>query len=64
MEEVVKTSSFGDLNIAELWHGPTMAFKDLAMLCVGELYQYFLSKQKKHVSIIVGMLPPVCICES
>lgn len=54
VEEVVKISSFGDLNIAELWHGPTMAFKDLAMLCVGEFYHYFLSKQKKHVTVIVG----------
>ena len=30
------------LNIAELYHGPTLAFKDLALGVVGQLYEYFL----------------------
>ncbi|XP_067837819.1 threonine synthase-like 2 [Heptranchias perlo] len=42
------------LNVLELWHGMTYAFKDLAMSCVGQLLQYFLKKRKKHVIILVG----------
>lgn len=52
--EVVRKKTFGDLNVMELWHGPTLAFKDLAMSCVGEFINYFLSKKKKHVIVLVG----------
>ena len=43
-----------DLNILELWHGPTMAFKDLALSCVGQLLEYFLNKRQEHITILVG----------
>ncbi|XP_067884854.1 threonine synthase-like 2 [Heterodontus francisci] len=42
------------LNVLEMWHGVTYAFKDLAMSCVGQLLQYFLRKTKKHTTILVG----------
>nr|XP_033808111.1 threonine synthase-like 2 isoform X2 [Geotrypetes seraphini] len=46
------------LNVLEMWHGVTHAFKDLAMSCVSQFLQYFLKKQnnflKKHVTILVG----------
>ena len=42
------------LNVAELFHGPTLAFKDLALTFVGELYNYFLEKSKKNCIIVVG----------
>ncbi|XP_069488301.1 threonine synthase-like 2 [Ambystoma mexicanum] len=42
------------LNILEMWHGVTHAFKDLAMSCVGQFLQYFLKKRNKHVTIVVG----------
>ncbi|XP_062602967.1 threonine synthase-like 2 [Saccostrea cucullata] len=42
------------LNVMELFHGPTWAFKDLALSCVGQFLQYFLSKRKKHLNILVG----------
>ncbi|XP_077969239.1 threonine synthase-like 2 isoform X1 [Styela clava] len=54
IDEVIRIASFDDLHIAELWHGPTMAFKDLAMSVVGEMYRYFLEKRRKNVVVIVG----------
>ncbi|KAM5193484.1 threonine synthase-like 2 [Mantella aurantiaca] len=42
------------LNVMEMWHGPTYAFKDLAMSCVGQFLDYFLKKSNRHVNILVG----------
>ncbi|XP_056409979.1 threonine synthase-like 2 [Hyla sarda] len=42
------------LNVLEMWHGATHAFKDLAMSCVGQFLDYFLKKNNKHVNILVA----------
>ena len=42
--DVVKISNIGDLKLLELFHGPTLAFKDIAMQFIGNLYEYYLSK--------------------
>ncbi|XP_048366589.1 threonine synthase-like 2 isoform X3 [Sphaerodactylus townsendi] len=42
------------LNVLELWHGATYAFKDLSLSCTGQFLQYFLKKRKKHITILVG----------
>ena len=42
------------LNVLELWHGDTLAFKDLAMTCTLEFMNYFLKKRKRHFTSIVG----------
>lgn len=42
------------LNIFELFHGRTWAFKDLAMSVVGQLFDYFSCKRQKHMMLIVG----------
>ncbi|XP_042711519.2 threonine synthase-like 2 isoform X2 [Chrysemys picta bellii] len=42
------------LNVLELWHGVTYAFKDLSLSCTGQFLQYFLKKRKKHITILVG----------
>uniref|UniRef100_A0A7N4PUP7 Threonine synthase like 2 n=1 Tax=Sarcophilus harrisii TaxID=9305 RepID=A0A7N4PUP7_SARHA len=42
------------LNVLELWHGVTYAFKDLSLSCTGQFLQYFLEKRQKHVTIVVG----------
>ena len=39
-KEVVKISSLGELTLLELFHGPTLAFKDIAMQFIGNLYEY------------------------
>lgn len=53
--EVVHLTQLVDgLNILEMFHGPTLAFKDLSTFVVGQLMGYFLKKQKKHVTLLVG----------
>ncbi|XP_038608843.1 threonine synthase-like 2 isoform X1 [Tachyglossus aculeatus] len=53
--DVVHLSRMKDgLNVLELWHGITYAFKDLALSCTGQFLQYFLEKRQKHVTILVG----------
>ncbi|XP_028938777.1 threonine synthase-like 2 isoform X4 [Ornithorhynchus anatinus] len=53
--DVVHLSRMKDgLNVLELWHGVTYAFKDLALSCTGQFLQYFLEKRQKHVTIVVG----------
>lgn len=42
------------LNVLELWHGVTYAFKDLSLSCTAQFLQYFLEKRGKHVTIVVG----------
>lgn len=44
----------GGLNIVELFHGTTMAFKDLALSVVGGLLNYFLKINGQHITILVG----------
>ena len=38
--------------LLELYHGPTLAFKDFAMQLIGQLFRISLSKSKKRVTII------------
>ncbi|WP_066710191.1 threonine synthase [Celeribacter ethanolicus] len=38
--------------LLELFHGPTLAFKDFAMQLIGQLFQAALSRSGKHVTIV------------
>ncbi len=53
-EDVVKISDLGNLKILELFHGPTLAFKDIAMQLIGNFYEYHLGNQQKKINIIVA----------
>ncbi|XP_032542686.1 threonine synthase-like 2 isoform X1 [Chiroxiphia lanceolata] len=54
-KDVVHLSRLKDgLNVLELWHGVTFAFKDLSLSCTGQFLQYFLEKKQKHITILVG----------
>ncbi|XP_029792148.1 threonine synthase-like 2 isoform X1 [Suricata suricatta] len=53
--EVVHLSRMRNgLNVLELWHGVTYAFKDLSLSCTAQFLQYFLEKKKQHVTVVVG----------
>ena len=52
-DNVVDLIKIGDAKILELFHGPTLAFKDIAMQLLGNFYEYYLSKNSKQINIIV-----------
>ena len=43
-----------EIKILELFHGPTLAFKDIAMQLLGNFYEYYLNKKNKKINIIVA----------
>ena len=53
-KDVVTIKKIGNLNLLELYHGPTLAFKDIAMQVIGNIYNQFNSTDKKTVNIIVA----------
>lgn len=42
------------LSVLELFHGDTLAFKDLAMTCTVRFLDYFLQKDKRRATVLVG----------
>ena len=44
----------GDVNLLELFHGPTLAFKDIAMQLLGNFYEYYLKKNNRNINVIVA----------
>ena len=54
IENVVSVKTFDKLNVLELYHGPTLAFKDIAMQVIGNLYVEFKKDQEDFVNIIVA----------
>ena len=53
-EEVIELKKFGNLNLIELYHGPTLAFKDIAMQVLGNMYDEFNISSDNKVNIIVA----------
>ncbi len=52
--DVVEIKKIGDINLVELYHGPTLAFKDIAMQVLGNMYDELKVSSKKTVNIIVA----------
>ena len=53
-EEVVDLKRLGDINLLELYKGPTLAFKDIAMQVIGNLYEHLKVAKEKPVNIVVA----------
>jgi threonine synthase len=53
-KDVVKLTNIGENKILELYHGPTLAFKDIAMQFIGHLYDHCLKNVKKKINVVVA----------
>ena len=47
-KEVVRIKKIGNINLLELYHGPTLAFKDIAMQVIGNMYDQLKVAEKKN----------------
>ena len=53
-DNVVNLIDVGEIKVLELFHGPTLAFKDIAMQLLGNFYEYYLKKNNNNINIIVA----------
>jgi threonine synthase len=53
-KNVIKLSDVGKNKLLELFHGPTLAFKDIAMQFIGNLYDYQLKTIEKKINVVVA----------
>ena len=54
IKNVIRMTKIGKLNLLELFHGPTLAFKDIAMQVIGNMYEKFLNKSNMKINIVVA----------
>ena len=52
--EVVKIKRIGNINLLELYNGPTLAFKDVAMQVIGNMYDELKLAEDKNINIVVA----------
>ena len=53
-KDVVSIKKIGKVNLLELYHGPTLAFKDIAMQVIGNMYDQLKIAEKKPVNVVVA----------
>ena len=53
-KNVVNLTKVGDRSVLELFHGPTLAFKDVAMQLLGNFYEYYLNNENQKINIVVA----------
>jgi len=54
--DVVKITDIGNHKLLELFHGPTLAFKDIAMQFIGNLYDFYIKNNNQNINIILIMI--------
>ncbi|MFP5254232.1 MAG: threonine synthase [Acidimicrobiia bacterium] len=52
--DVCPVSELGDLHLLELYWGPTLAFKDVALQLVGRLFDHELTRRGERATIVVA----------
>ena len=52
--EVVNLKKIGNITLLELYNGPTLAFKDIAMQVIGNMYDHMNIAKEKTVNIVVA----------
>ena len=53
-DNAVDLIKVGDTKILELFHGPTLAFKDIAMQLLGNFYEHYLKKNNQEINVVVA----------
>jgi threonine synthase len=53
-DDVVPLVPVGDVTVMELFHGPTLAFKDVALQLLGRLFEYVLERRGEHLNILAA----------
>ena len=53
-KNVVNLIKVGDRSVLELFHGPTLAFKDVAMQLLGNFYEHYLNNENQKINIVVA----------
>jgi len=53
-KNVVNLIEVGDRSVLELFHGPTLAFKDVAMQLLGNFYEHYLNNENQKINIVVA----------
>ena len=53
-KNVVEIKKIGEINLVELYHGPTLAFKDIAMQVIANMYDELQVSPNKKINIVVA----------
>jgi threonine synthase len=53
-DNVIDLIKVGDRSVLELFHGPTLAFKDVAMQLLGNFYEFYLNNANEKINIVVA----------
>ena len=53
-KDVVSLIELDKINLLELYHGPTLAFKDIALQCIGNIYEEFNTNNEDTTNIVVA----------
>ena len=54
VNDVVVIKKLRKVNLLELFHGPTLAFKDIAMQVIGNMYEKILKKNNLKINVVVA----------
>jgi threonine synthase len=52
--EVVPVVSLGEFFVAELFHGPTLAFKDIALQLLGNIFEHILAETGETLKVLAA----------
>ena len=50
--DIAPLVDLGDFKVLELFHGPTLSFKDVALQILGRLFEYLLLSSGEHLNIV------------
>ena len=53
-KKIVDLKLIDNISCVELFHGPTLAFKDIAMQVLGNMYDHLLGKSKNQMNLITA----------